>query len=115
MERVCSRIAILQKGEIRAYDTVENLRKKSSKPAVEIALSSNEQVEKVLILLNSLDYVSECQRDDLRVTAIMKGEETSTILSVLMKDGIKVEEVKKVTMPLEDIYLNIVNQSEGKI
>jgi ABC-2 type transport system ATP-binding protein len=115
VERVCSRIAILQKGEIRAYDTVENLRKKSSKPAVEIALTSNEQVEKVLILLNSLDYVSECQRDDLRVTAIMKGEETSTVLSVLMKDGIKVEEVKKVTMPLEDIYLNIVNQSEGKI
>lgn len=115
VERVCSRIAILQKGEIRAYDTVENLRKKSSKPAVEIALTSNEEVEKVLILLNSLDYVSECQRDDLRVTAIMKGEETSTVLSVLMKDGIKVEEVKKVTMPLEDIYLNIVNQSEGKI
>jgi len=115
VERVCSRIAILQKGEIRAYDTVENLRKKSSKPAVEIALTSNEQVEKVLILLNSLDYVSECQRDDLRVTAIMKGEETSTVLSVLMKDGIKVEEVKKVTMFLEDIYLNIVNQSEGKI
>ena len=115
VERVCSRIAILQKGEIRAYDTVENLRKKASKPAVEIALTSNEEVEKVLILLNSLDYVSECQRDDLRVTAIMKGEETSTVLSVLMKDGIKVEEVKKVTMPLEDIYLNIVNQSEGKI
>jgi ABC-2 type transport system ATP-binding protein len=115
VERVCSRIAIIQKGEIRAYDTVENLRKKSSKPAVEIALTSNEQVEKVLILLNSLDYVSECQRDDLRVTAIMKGEETSTVLSVLMKDGIKVEEVKKVTMFLEDIYLNIVNQSEGKI
>lgn len=115
VERVCSRIAILQKGEIRAYDTVENLRKKSNKPAVEIALTSNEEVEKVLILLNSLDFVSECQRDDLRVTAIMKGEETSTVLSVLMKDGIKVEEVKKVTMPLEDIYLNIVNQSEGKI
>jgi len=115
VERVCSRIAILQKGEIRAYDTVENLRKKSSNPAVEIALTSNEEVEKALILLNSLDYVSECQRDDLRVTAIMKGEETSTVLSVLMKDGIKVEEAKKVTKSIEDIYLNIVRQSEGKI
>jgi ABC-2 type transport system ATP-binding protein len=115
VERVCSRIAILQKGEIRAYDTVENLRKKSSKSAVEITLTSNEEVEKALILLNSLDYVSECQRDDLRVTAIMKGEETSTVLSMLMKDGIKVEEVKKATKSLEDIYLNIVRQSEGKI
>jgi ABC-2 type transport system ATP-binding protein len=114
VERVCSRIAILQKGEIRAYDTVENLRKKSSKPAVEIALSSNKEVEKAQILLNSLDYVSECQRDNFRVTVIMKGEETSTVLSMLMKDGIKVEEVKK-SRSLEDIYLNIIRQSEGKI
>jgi hypothetical protein len=45
----------------------------------------------------------------------MKGEETSTVLSVLLKDGIKVEEAKKVTKSLEDIYLNIVRQSEGKI
>jgi ABC-2 type transport system ATP-binding protein len=114
VERTCSRIAILQKGEIRAYDTIENLREKSSKSAVEIALTSNEEVDKALILLKSLDYVSECQQDDLKVTAIMKGEETSTVLSVLMKEGIKVEEVKR-ARSLEDIYLDIVGQSEGKI
>jgi len=115
VQRVCSRIAILQRGEIRAYDTVENLRRKFSKPAVEIALTDDREAEKALDLLNSLDYVSECQRDGLRITAITKGEKTSTVLSALMKEGIVVEEVRKVTKSLEDIYLNVVRRSEGKI
>jgi ABC-2 type transport system ATP-binding protein len=114
VQRVCSKIAILQRGEIKAYDTVENLRRKFSKPAVEIALDNDKEAEKALDLLNSSDYVSECERDGLRITAIIKGEKTSTILGMLMKDGIRVEEVKKVTMSLEDIYLNIVRQSEEK-
>jgi len=115
VQRVCSRIAILQKGEMRAYDTVENLRKKFSKPAVEIALADEKEAEKALDLLNSLDYVSECERDGLRITATIEGEKTSTIISVLMKNGIKVEEAKKVTKSLEDIYLDIVRRSEGGI
>ena len=115
VQRVCSKIAILQRGEIKAFDTVENLRGKVSKPAVEIVLDNDKEAEKALDLLNSSDYVFECERDGLRITAIIKGEKTSTILDVLMKDGIRVEEVKKVTKSLEDIYLNIVRQSEEKI
>jgi len=115
VQRVCSRIAILQKGEIRAYDTVKSLRREFSKPAVEIALTDIKEAEKVLDLLNSLDCVSECERDGLRITAIIKDEKTSMILSELMKEGVMVEEVRKITKSLEDIYLNIVRRSEGKI
>jgi len=114
VQRVCSRIAILQKGEMRAYDTVENLRKKFSKPAVEISLTDEKEAEKALDLLNSLDYVSECERDGLRITATIKGEKASTIISVLTRDGVRVEEARKVTKSLEDIYLDIVRRSEGE-
>jgi ABC-2 type transport system ATP-binding protein len=112
VQRVCSKIAILQRGEIKAHDTFENLMRKFSKPSVEIALTDDKEAKKALDLLNSLDYVSECEQDGLRITAITKGEKTSTILGVLMKDGIMVEEVKKTTMSLENVYLNIVRQSE---
>jgi len=47
VQRVCSKIAILQRGEIRAYDAVEDLRRKFSMPAVEIALTDNKETEKV--------------------------------------------------------------------
>ncbi len=115
VQRVCSKIAILQRGEIKGYDTIENLMRKFSKPSVEIVLTDEKEAEKALDLLDSLDFVSECERDGLRITVITKGEKTSTILGVLMTDGIRVEEVKKVTKSLEDIYLNIVRQSEEEI
>lgn len=115
VQRVCSKIAILQSGEIKAYDTIENLRKKFSIHAVEIALTNEKEAEKALNLLKSLEYVSECERDGVRITTIIDDVEPSTLLNALMNGSIRVEEVKNVTKSVEDIYLNVVNQSEGRI
>lgn len=111
VQRICTKIAILQGGRIKAYDTIENLEKKFSRPAIEIALTDDEEAEKAIDLLNSLDYVSECEREGLKITANIENEKTSMILSSLTKEGIRVEGVKKVTKSLEDIYLSIVRQS----
>lgn len=115
VQRVCSKIAILQSGEIKAYDIIENLRRKFSTQAVEITLTNEKEAEKALDLLNSLDYVSECERNDVRITTIINDVEPSTLLKALMNGSIQVEEVKNVTKSLEDIYMNVVNQSEGRI
>jgi len=114
VQRVCSKVAIIQRGELKAYDTIESLRKNFSTPAIEIVFTDDREAEKALDLLHSLDYVSECERDGLRITTILEYKKTSTLLSALMKEGIKVEEMKNVKS-LEDIYLNITRQSEGRI
>jgi len=110
VQRICSKIAILQSGEIKAHDTVKNLRDKTGKPRVEITLSDSKDAEKALTILSSLDFVSDCEREDLRITAVIRDEKSSTILSVLMKNGIVVEEIKRVTKSLEDVYLDIVQK-----
>jgi len=114
VQRICSKIAILQSGEIKAHDTVKNLRDKMGKPRVEITLSDSRDAEKALNILNSLDFVSDCERDDSRITAVIRDEKSSTILSMLMKNGIVVEEIKRVTKSLEDVYLNIVQKGRGQ-
>lgn len=113
VQRICSKIAILQRGEIKAYDTVENLRSQFTTPVVEIAFSDSREVEKALSLLSSLDYVSDCKQynNGIAVT-LAESERSSTLLSSLMEKGIKVEEIKRVTKSLEDIYLEIVHQEE---
>jgi len=112
VQRICTKIAILQSGEIKAHDTVKNLREKMGKPRVEITLSDSKDAEKALNILNSLDFVSvsDCERDDSRITAVIRNEKSSTILSVLMRNGIAVEEIKWVTKSLEDVYLDIVQK-----
>jgi len=113
VQRVCSKIAILQRGEIKAYDTVENLRSQFTTPVVEIAFSDSREVEKALNLLSSLDYVSDCKQYNLGIAVtLVESKRSSTLLSFLMEKGIKVEEIKRVTKSLEDVYLEIVHQEE---
>ena len=113
VQRICSKIAILQRGEIKAYDTVENLRSQFTTPVVEITFSDSREVEKALNLMSSLDYVSDCkQYDGGIVVTLAESERSSTLLSFLMEKGIKVEEIKRVTKSLEDVYLEIVHQEE---
>ena len=113
VQRICSKIAILQRGEIKAYDTIDNLRGKFTKPVVEITLPDNREVEKALKLLNSLDYVSGCNRHNDGITVTLAGSDMSSrLLSFLVKNGIEVEEIKRVSKSLEDVYLEIVRQEE---
>jgi len=44
------------------------------KPCVEITLSDSKDAEKSLKILNSLDFVSDCERDDSRITAVIRDE-----------------------------------------
>lgn len=115
VQRICSKIAILQKGNIRTYDTIKNLRKKYSKPTLEITLADKNNADKALGLLNSLDYVYDCEKKGLNVSIILKDYNTSEILDLLVNAGVKVEEVRKITKSLEEIYLEVVRSSEEEI
>ncbi len=109
VQRICMKIAILQNGEIKAYDTVENLRDKMGEPRIEITLSDSKYADKALKILNSLDSVSDCEREGSGLTVVTRADtQSSTILSALMENGIGVEEIKRVTKSLEDVYLDIV-------
>ncbi len=109
VQRICTKIAILQNGEIKAYDTVENLRCKMGEPRIEITLSDSKDADKALKILKSLDSVSDCEREDSKLTVVTRADtQSSAILSALMENGIGVEEMKRVTRSLEDVYLDIV-------
>ena len=108
VQKICSKIAILNNGTIQAYDRVENLRNKFSNPIFEITLSDAANAKNAFDLLQSLDYVSDCKLDGLRIITTLKDENSSTILNELVNNGINVEEVKKMTKSLEDVYLDII-------
>jgi ABC-2 type transport system ATP-binding protein len=110
VQRVCTKIAILQDGAIKAYGTVEHLRRKFSKPIVEITFVDSEESKRALNFISALEYVSECEEENAKIEVTLKGEDTSTLLSTLIGEGIKVEEIKKTSKSLEDVYLDIVQK-----
>ena len=112
VQKICSKIAILNRGTIQAYDWVENLRNKFSNPVFEISLTDAANAKNAFDLLQSLDYVLDSKLDGLTITVTLNEEKSSTILNELVHNGIKVEEAKKMTKSLEDIYLDIVKGVE---
>ena len=113
VQKICSKIAILHRGTIQAYDRVENLRNKFSNPVFEIILTDDANAKNAFDLLQSLDYVSDCKLDGLGITATLKEENYSNILNELVGNGIKVEEAKKLAKSLEDIYLDVVKEDSS--
>ncbi|PXF51512.1 MAG: ABC transporter ATP-binding protein [Candidatus Methanophagaceae archaeon] len=128
VQRICTRIAILQNGELRAYDSVENLRRRFSRPVVEVAFADSEEAARALQVVGSLeqDFVADCELERegrgkgvrLRVALKQKqgqgqgAESPSRLLERLVRAGVKVEELKRVEKSLEEVYLEIVRQTE---
>jgi ABC-2 type transport system ATP-binding protein len=113
VQRTCSLVAILQGGEIKAYDTIENLRRRSSEQVVEMIFSDNTEAEKACNLIDKVDYITNCRQEGNRITATLdKNKSTSTLLSLLTQQEIKIEEIKRLTRSLEDIYLEVVSSEK---
>ena len=101
VQRLCSRVAILHKGRIRANDSVEKLRRTAARPAVEIELA------------DPAEAPTACQANSATVVAHLAGGSSSQVIKLLVNSGIEVEEVKKAIRSLEEIYLQIVQDAEG--
>ena len=114
VEKVCSNAAILEGGRIRACDTIVGLRKSHDKPVLEITLVDTGYAERTLDLLTSQEHVYDCERDDRRVTVTLNGESPSTVLAMLVTNGIAVEEVKNATKSLEAVYLDIMKRGRER-
>ncbi len=114
VQRICSGIAILQKGRIRIHDSMEHLKSRLATNVVHIVMSSNEAAEKALGLLRSFDYISDSSRQQREIIATMNsGRTPSTLLASLVEHGLEVEEIKRASRSLEDLYLEITGSEQA--
>ena len=114
VQRICTHIAIIQRGKIRVNDTLENLRSSTTtQRSIQITLDDGENARLAAGLLSSLQYVSGVNvRDTSIIATVDKGIKPSDIITYLVQHNIEVEEVKKMSRSLEDIYLEVVHQEE---
>ena len=113
VERVCSRVAILNQGRIQAMDTVENLQCQFSSPMVEVVVRNAVQAERAHAILSVLPFVTGCHCEGSHVTVHLREKNAAShILDTLVKESIPIEEMRTVNHTLEEIYLSIVHATE---
>ncbi len=114
VSRVCSKVAILHRGAIRAYDTVDHLRTGPEGTEIEITLADPVETTKAIRVLSGMEGAGTIRHtDDLHVTVFLSGDSGFPVIRALVTGDVVVEEIQKRKRSLEEIYLDTVRQARG--
>ncbi|MBI0584119.1 MAG: ABC transporter ATP-binding protein [Methanomassiliicoccus sp.] len=112
VEKICTRVAVIKNGEIRAYDTVENLREGRGGHTLAVTLSKEADATAAIEVLRSSSSIIAVRQDGPRLTIAHGEESSSAILASIFRAGIGIEEASKTSRSLEDVYIDLVKEQE---
>jgi ABC-2 type transport system ATP-binding protein len=114
VQRICNRIALIHKGQIRLYGELEQFKREMGQGG--LLIETAEAVpQTILVELQTMPDVSvREQKDGILILNIGKTVDVSTIVTLFATRGVKIEQVKKQEASLEDMYTAIVKESEQK-
>lgn len=112
-ERLCQQVAVIQKGKLLATGKPDELRSRKTSTQVEIIGSGF--TENLLVQVRAQPEVISLQAGPDRLALEFKnGTSTADIISLLVMNGARLEEVRKNKASLEDIFLEMVEEDAGK-
>jgi ABC-2 type transport system ATP-binding protein len=112
VQRICNRIALIDRGEIKLYGGLENLRREmgGGEVVVETAGEIPGPILAELSKLTSLGF-KEISGKNL-IFSSQKNIEVSDIVSAVVGKGIKIEKVMRREASLEEMYAAILKEVE---
>jgi len=112
VQRICNRIALIDRGEIKLYGELESLRQGMSKRMV-IIETAQFIPESLLAELKGLSYMGlqEIKENSL-IFSPEQGTEVSDIIGILTSRGVKIQEATRKEASLEEMYSTILKETE---
>lgn len=98
LENFCTKIAIIQKGEIIDYSTIEEAKKVKGKSLYDIEVNSVKKAQKLL-----KDKIDSINNNIIKIHA--SKEEIPKLIETLVKENIKIYQVCEDNTSLEDAFL----------
>ncbi len=113
VQRVCNRVAILNQGEIKALDSVSTLTTGAGMTVFGVTLSDKAQAGAAQRVLEGIAGVSDLQVQGDHISMKIPHSGAPGVLFALTGAGISLEEAKKQSRSLEDIYLDVMKKAEA--
>jgi ABC-2 type transport system ATP-binding protein len=115
VQRICNRIALIDRGEIKLCGELADLRKKMGQSAVVIEIKDSISES----ILEQLKTQKQLRFQGLRGSTLLfdSGEgsaEVSEIIGFLAGNGVKIEKVGRQEASLEELYAAILKEVEQK-
>jgi ABC-2 type transport system ATP-binding protein len=111
VQRLCGRVAVLQRGRLRVCDTLKALQSPTRPNQVELVLADRAKNAEAVTALRGLDDAREVSVDADTIRVSMKDSKGFALITAALEDaGIPVQEMRRSRRSLEDVYLEIVRQ-----
>ena len=116
VQEVCDKIALIDKGKLKIYDSVERIgyKKKTSKINVEII---NSLTSKQTSLIQNFEGVKELKQESKSsfvVEFLGTNEERARLLDDIQKTGVKVVSFKPLKSNLESLYMDTTSTESSE-
>jgi ABC-2 type transport system ATP-binding protein len=115
VQRICNRIALIDRGEIKLYGELDKLQRRMGRG--EVMIETREPVsESVLAELARMPQLDIQSRKDRAVILTLGkgGADISDVISFLTQRGAKIEQVVRRDASLEEIYTTILREAEQR-
>jgi len=114
VQRICDRIALIHKGQIRLYGELEKLQRQMGHGGFEIE-TAQPIAPPIVAELNTLPDVKVREQRDRNLTlSAGPNVDISVIVTLLASRGVRVEQFKKQEASLEEMFTTIVKEAEQK-
>lgn len=115
VQRICNRIALIDRGEIKLYGELDKLQRRMGRG--EVMIETREPIgESVLTELARLPQLDIQNRKGRTVILTLGkgGADVSDVITFLTQQGAKIEQVVRRDASLEEIYTTILREAEQR-
>lgn len=110
-EKLCQQVAVIRKGRLLASGSVEDLRAQASSPRLEIQ-GGNYTAQALAALQTRPEVIDYILQDRRLVINLRQAAETSSLVGLLINNGVQVEEVSKGNANLEEVFITLMKEDE---
>lgn len=112
VQRICNRIALISRGEIKLCGDLEELRRERSTNEVQVGTAEG-IAESLFTELKSLPHLGLRERKEKSLTFIIQeGVSIPDLVNFLVSRGVKIEGVSRKEASLEEIYSAMLKEAE---
>lgn len=110
-EKLCNQVAVIRNGSLVACGHPDELRKRTGGPRVEVI--GRGFSEAVVERLHALPHVVGTEAENGRLYIdLTQDADTPALISLLVSEGVQVEEVRRGMASLEDVFLTLMEEEK---
>jgi ABC-2 type transport system ATP-binding protein len=119
VERICDRVAILDRGRLITEAAMEALLDRHARPILELEMEPGQEtaVDGLIAQIRAAPWAREVRPDGslLRVSVLDTEKATAGMLALVVAAGVRLLRFERLRPTLEDVFLELVGETEERL